>query len=58
MARLCLLLFFHLLVSCSEQAGQRQTYVLTTGTTSATYYPVGVALATMVSAQEEADFSY
>lgn len=57
MARLCLLLFFHLFVSCSEQAGQRQTYVLTTGTTSATYYPVGVALATMVSAQEEADFS-
>lgn len=45
------------LSSCSDQTGQRQTYVLTTGTTSATYYPVGVALATLVSAREEANFS-
>ena len=48
----CLLLF-----ACSEQLGERRTYVLTTGTTSGTFYPVGVALSTMVSAKEEAAFS-
>ncbi|MDD9891100.1 MAG: TAXI family TRAP transporter solute-binding subunit [Gammaproteobacteria bacterium] len=57
MTRLHILVFFLLLTACSDQLGQRQTYVLTTGTTSATYYPVGVALATLVSAQEELDFS-
>ena len=49
---LCLLLF-----ACSEQLGERRTYVLTTGTTSGTFYPVGVALSTIVSAKEEAAFS-
>ena len=43
--------------SCDESTGVRQTYVLTTGTTSATYYPVGVALATLVSANEESEFA-
>ena len=42
---------------CDESTGVRQTYVLTTGTTSATYYPVGVALATLVSANEESEFA-
>ena len=46
-----------LLAACSEQAGERRTYVLTTGTTGGTFYPVGVALSTLVSAQEDAGFS-
>ncbi len=45
------------LVACSEQAGERRTYVLTTGTTGGTFYPVGVALSTLVSAEEESGFS-
>ena len=57
MTRLTLLIVCLLLSSCSERVGQRQTYVLTTGTTSATYYPVGVALATIVSAREKANFA-
>ena len=57
MTRISAQLFFLLLATCTEQAGERQTYVLTTGTTSATYYPVGVALATLVSAADEMDFS-
>ncbi|NKB32821.1 MAG: TAXI family TRAP transporter solute-binding subunit [Pseudomonadales bacterium] len=57
MTRLSAYLLVLLFASCTDQAGQRQTYVLTTGTTSATYYPVGVALATLVSAREEANFS-
>ena len=39
-----------LLQSCSDQVGQRRTYVLTTGTTGDTFYPVGVALSTLVTA--------
>ena len=46
-----------LLTACSEQVGQRHTYVLTTGTTGGTFYPVGVALSTLVTAKPEADFS-
>ena len=46
-----------LLAACSEQLGERRTYVLTTGTTSGTFYPVGVALSTLISAKEEAAFS-
>lgn len=45
------------LLTCSEQAGERRTFVLTTGTTGGTFYPVGVALSTLVSAQESSDFS-
>lgn len=40
-----------LLAACSEEL-DRRTYVLTTGTTGGTYYPVGVALSTLVSAQD------
>ncbi|MBU14666.1 MAG: C4-dicarboxylate ABC transporter substrate-binding protein, partial [Gammaproteobacteria bacterium] len=46
-----------LLQSCSDQVGQRRTYVLTTGTTGGTFYPVGVALSTLVTAQPRAEFS-
>jgi len=45
------------LSSCSEQSGQRQTYVLTTGTTGGTYYPVGVGLSTLVTADTNTNFS-
>jgi len=45
------------LSTCNEQVGERRTYVLTTGTTGGTFYPVGVALSTLVSAQEESNFS-
>ena len=37
--------------------GNRRTYVLTTGTTGGTFYPVGVALSTLVTAQQEDQFS-
>ncbi len=53
---LCLLIAC-LLTACSDQPGERRTFVLTTGTTGGTFYPVGVALSTLVSAQEEAGFS-
>lgn len=45
-----------LLESCSEQSGQRRTYVLTTGTTGGTFYPVGVGLSTLVTAEPNSDF--
>ena len=45
------------LVRCGEQHSQQRTYVLSTGTTGGTFYPVGVALSTLVSAAEDADFS-
>ena len=35
----------------------QRTYVLTTGTTGGTFYPVGVALSTLVSAKGEQGFS-
>ena len=57
MNRFTFLFVFFFLSTCSEQQAERQTYVLTTGTTSATYYPVGVALATLVSASDDVDFS-
>lgn len=46
-----------LLESCSGHSGERRTYVLTTGTTGGTYYPVGVALSTLVTANEGSDFA-
>jgi TRAP transporter TAXI family solute receptor len=52
----CLCLFT-LLSGCSDQSGTRRTYVLTTGTTGGTFYPVGVALSTLVTAEQEAGFS-
>ena len=53
---LCVLLLC-LSTACSDHASGRRTYVLTTGTTGGTFYPVGVALSTLVSAQDESDFS-
>ena len=32
-----------LLSDCTDQSQNRQTYILTTGTTGGTFYPVGVA---------------
>ncbi len=56
--RICCLAFsLTLLTACSEQVGQRYTYVLTTGTTGGTFYPVGVALSTLVTAEPETEFS-
>ncbi len=46
-----------LITACSDQVGQRYTYVLTTGTTGGTFYPVGVALSTLVTAEPESGFS-
>jgi TRAP transporter TAXI family solute receptor len=39
------------LVSCTDQMSQSRPYVLTTATTGGTYYPVGVAIATIAHAQ-------
>ena len=46
-----------LLSACSDGANEQRTYVLTTGTTGGTFYPVGVALSTLVSAKSEEGFS-
>ncbi len=51
------LILLALFNSCTDQADVRRTYVLTTGTTGGTYYPVGVALSTLVTAQEDTDFA-
>jgi TRAP transporter TAXI family solute receptor len=40
-----------LLVACTENSGANRPYVLATATTGGTYYPVGVALATITKAQ-------
>ena len=37
--------------SCSEELSQARPYVLTTATTGGTFYPVGVAIATITHAQ-------
>jgi TRAP transporter TAXI family solute receptor len=42
---------------CSEKISDRRVYVLTTGNTGGTYYPVGVALSTVVTAIPDAEFS-
>lgn len=47
---LCLLLVVTL-TACSDQLNRARPYVLTTATTGGTYYPVGVALATIAHAQ-------
>ena len=52
-----LLLCTLLLQSCSDNSHQRSSYVLATGTTGGTFYPVGVALSTLAKAEAEADFS-
>ena len=55
---------FHVLITlafslsaCSGRLTDNRTYVLSTGTTGGTFYPVGVALSTLVSAEEADDFS-
>ncbi|MGH1472439.1 MAG: TAXI family TRAP transporter solute-binding subunit [Cellvibrionaceae bacterium] len=40
-----------LLSSCSEQLASNRPYILTTATTGGTYYPVGVALATITKSK-------
>ena len=40
-----------LLVSCSDELTRARPFILTTATTGGTYYPVGVALATIAHAQ-------
>lgn len=40
-----------LLASCSDELNRSRPFVLTTATTGGTYYPVGVALATIAHAQ-------
>lgn len=50
--KLLLLLFTSLTISaCSDELTRARPYVLTTATTGGTYYPVGVALATIAHAQ-------
>ena len=46
-----------LISACSDGISDQRTYVLTTGTTGGTFYPVGVALSTLVSAKGEQGFS-
>ena len=45
------LLAFCLLTSCTENLTQQRPYILTTATSGGTYYPVGVALATITKSQ-------
>jgi len=52
MRRLAVLLLFALLfTSCTDELNRARPYVLTTATTGGTYYPVGVAIATLAHAQ-------
>ncbi len=55
--RFSLLLLCLLAAGCSDGQFERRTWVLTTGTTGGTFYPVGVALSTIVSARQSGDFS-
>ena len=52
----CLLLICLIAAGCSDRQFERRTYVLTTGTTGGTFYPVGVALSTIVSARQDESF--
>lgn len=45
------LTFLGCLASCTDELNRARPYVLTTATTGGTYYPVGVALATIAHAQ-------
>ena len=50
--RLITILVFALtLLSCSEQLTSNRPYILTTATTGGTYYPVGVAIATITKSK-------
>ena len=52
-----LLLCALLLQTCNDNSHHRNSYVLATGTTGGTFYPVGVALSTLAKAEAEAGFS-
>ncbi|PCH64128.1 MAG: C4-dicarboxylate ABC transporter substrate-binding protein [SAR86 cluster bacterium] len=43
--------------ACSDQSSNRSIYILTTGSTGGTYYPVGVALSTLVKSKSNSGFS-
>ena len=55
--QLLLVVVAAMLGACSDQSQNQRTYILTTGTTGGTFYPVGVALSTLVTAQEDSEFS-
>lgn len=44
-----------LLIACSEKLSSSRPYILTTATTGGTYYPVGVALATITKSKLQPD---
>ena len=45
------IILFLVLASCSDELTRARPYILTTATTGGTYYPVGVAIATIAHAQ-------
>lgn len=47
----CLVVGLLLLTSCTENLSTNRPYILTTATSGGTYYPVGVALATITKSQ-------
>ena len=47
----CLIVGLLVLVSCTENLSTNRPYILTTATSGGTYYPVGVALATITKSQ-------
>ena len=47
----CVLIAMTMLSACTENLSTQRPYILTTATTGGTYYPVGVALATITKAQ-------
>ena len=55
--RALLLLMLLIAAGCSDRQFERRTYVLTTGTTGGTFYPVGVALSTLVTARRDESYS-
>ncbi len=50
-SRSFIILFCLLLASCSDELNRARPYVLTTATTGGTFYPVGVAIATIAHAE-------
>lgn len=48
---LCLFICSFTVLSCSEQLAINRPYILTTATTGGTYYPVGVAIATITKSK-------
>lgn len=50
-SRTCLLAVAIFIAACTENLSTSRPYILTTATTGGTYYPVGVALATITKSQ-------